>query len=258
MKAIILWAGYATRLFPLTENFPKPLLKINQKPMIDYIMEKIENIWIEDIFVITNDKFTKHFQDWKSNYQWKCKNIKILNDWTHSNDDKLWAIGDINFVLEKEWLNNDFLIIGWDNLFQFELNKAKELFEKNNKPTIIGYDIQDYNLAKNYWIIEIDNNSLIKSFEEKPSNPKSTICAICVYFYPKYIIPVIKEYLKDWNNPDAPWNFPARLIKNHNEVFAISHNEKWYDVGWFESLKKAKEDFWETNVSIEQLQKWNI
>lgn len=258
MKAIILWAWYATRLFPLTKNFPKPLLKINNKPMINYIMEKIENIWIDEVFLVTNDKFTKHFQDWKSNYRWKCQNINVINDWTTSNDDRLWAIWDINFVIEKTWIHDDLLIIGWDNLFEFELNKARKIFEKNNKPTIIWYDIKNYEAAKSYWIIEINENNLIKSFEEKPSKPKSTICAICVYFYPKYIIPVIKEYLKDWNNPDAPWNLPARLIKNNNEVFAVSHDKNWYDVWWFESLKKAKEDFGEENVNIEELKKWNI
>lgn len=253
MKAIILAAGYAVRLFPLTENFPKPLLDINKKPIIDYIMEKIEEIGITEVYVVTNSRFYEHFKEWQGNYKGKSE-VTIINDNTTSNDDRLGAIGDINFTLEKENIDDDILVIGGDNLFKFPLKKAYELFRKNQDSTIIGYDVKDLDLAKRYGVIEVSDDNKVLSFEEKPEKPKSTYCAICVYFYPKKTLKLLDKYIEEGNNKDAPGRFAAWLVEN-DAVYAVNHEEKWFDIGGFESLKEAKEEYGETNVDIEALKK---
>ena len=253
MKAIILAAGYATRLFPLTQNFPKPLIPINNKPMINYIIDKLLEIKINDIYVISNNKYFNHFQNRaNNNYKQNQINIQIINDKTYSNDDRLWAIWDIQYTIQQTNISDNIIVIWWDNLFQFSLQESYNLFLEKQKTTIIWYDVQNLELAKKYWIISIDNTNKVTKFVEKPQNPESTLAAICVYYYPKYILPQIEEYLSQWNNPDAPGNFPARLI-NKDDVYAQIHNKHRYDVGWFESLKSAKEDFGEQNINIEEL-----
>ncbi|MCB9358476.1 nucleotidyltransferase family protein [Candidatus Woesearchaeota archaeon] len=255
MKAIILAAGYATRLFPLTENFPKPLIRIGNKLMIEHVLERITELGIEDVYVVTNEKFTGQFQEWAHSCKTKGNaKITIVNDGTTSNDDRLGAIGDINFTIDKEAIDDDLLIVGGDNLFKFSLTHAKYLFDEVYKPTITGYDVKDRELAKKYGIIEVDNENKVVSFVEKPPEPKSTVAAMCVYFYPKEYIDVIKNYLKEGNNPDAPGNLPAYLVKT-DEVYAKVYDELWYDVGGFESLKEAKEAFGEEDVDIEKLKK---
>jgi glucose-1-phosphate thymidylyltransferase len=255
--AIILAGGYATRLFPLTKDFPKPLLPINEKPMINYIMDKIEELGIEEAIVVTNEKFDVDFKEWADNYQGNIKKISVINDHTTSNDDRLGAIGDIHYAIKQASIDDDVLIIGGDNLFKFSLIKAKELFDSKRKATIVAYDVKEIELAKKYGVIEIDESQKVLSFIEKPDEPKSTFCAICVYFYPKEILPMIDKYIEEGNNPDAPGNLPAWLIDN-DEVYAQSYDEDWYDVGGFESLKQAKEDFGEKDVDIGKLKEGHI
>jgi len=251
MKAIILAGGYGTRLLPLTKNTPKQLLQINNRPIIDYVMDKVINIGITDITVISNDKFYPQFQDRAQNHEYS-KHIKTLNDNTKSNEDRLWAIGDIQFVIDSENINDDILVIGSDNIFKFWLEKAYNLFQKTNKTTIIWFDVQDQELAKKYGIIAIDDNNKVTKFIEKPQNPPSTLVAICVYFYPKHIIPLISKYLQEWKQnlntekynkrKDSAWNLPARLL-NQDWVYAQTHKEKRFDVGWFESLESARKEY---------------
>jgi len=251
MKAIILAAWYATRLFPLTKNFPKPLIKIAGKTMLDYLIDKILDIWIDEIFVVTNNKYFKHFMEWNNNAIYDAK-IKILNDKTLSNEDRLWAIWDINFVLEHERINDDIFVVCGDNLFEFSLENARQKFEDNGKTTIVGYDVQDFDIAKKLWIIAIDEDNLVIDFIEKPENPPSTLASTCMYFYPRNVVKLFKEYLEEWNNKDAPWNFLARLIEE-DDVYAEIYSDQRYDVWSFESLKAAKESFGEENVDIEAL-----
>ena len=134
MKAIILAAGYATRLYPLTLNKPKPLLEVAAKPIIEHILFKIEKIKeINNIFIVTNNKFYAKFASWLAVYESK-KKIKIINDKTSSNEDRLGAVGDIKFVLEQEKLNDDVMIIAGDNLFEFSLSGPVKIFkEKKNQ-----------------------------------------------------------------------------------------------------------------------------
>lgn len=253
MKAIILAAGYATRLFPLTKNFPKPLIKINNKPMINYVLGKAEEIGVKEVFVVTNEKFGGQFEEWAKSYNGQAK-VSIINDHTLSNEDRLGAIGDIQYTIEQANIDDDILVIASDNLFKFSLYNALNLFRKTNKSTIIAYDVKEKEEASKMGVVSIDETKKVTSFVEKPESPATTLCAIAVYFYPKNILPLIKRYLDEGHNKDAPGNLPAWLIKE-DEVYCQVHEEKWYDIGGFEKLKQAKEDFGEENVDIEQLQK---
>jgi len=236
--------------------------------MLDYVVDKISEIGINEIIIVSNNKYHQHFID-RAKEQTHRPDItfQVLNDNTMSNDDRLWAIGDINFAIQWLELDDDLLVIGSDNIFKFDLKAAYQRFKDTNKTTIIGYDVKELELAKKYGIIDIDKNNKVLEFLEKPEDPPSTLAAICVYFYPKAVLPKIAEYLAEGENylkpeqfkkrKDAPGNFPSRLLE-FDDVYAQIHDEARYDVGGFESLKSAKEDFWEKDVDIERLKKWML
>ena len=197
MKAIVLCAGYATRLYPLTLDKPKSLLEISEKPLLNYIIEKIEKIPdIDEIFVVANDKFHKQFLDWLNDYENNfTKKINIINDGTTSNENRLGGVGDLDLTIRKEKINEDLLVVLGDNLFDFDLNSMISFFNKINGITVGIYDLKDWEQAKNFGVFEVKNNKLI-SFEEKPQNPKSTIISTGVYLFPKKDLKKI---------PSVPW-----------------------------------------------------
>ena len=148
MKLIILAAGYATRLWPLTKDKPKPLLEIKGKPIVEYILDKIQKIdLIDEIFVVTNDKFFEHFLEWNKNYVSTTK-ITVINDGTKSNEDRLGALGDIKFVVDKFNIEEDIMVILGDNLFEFSYEGIMSVYNEKKKSVIVLYDVKDINLAK--------------------------------------------------------------------------------------------------------------
>lgn len=238
MKAVILAAGYATRLYPLTLNQPKHLLQIAGKHILDYSMKQIEKVAsIDYIYLVTNDKFHQNFLNWKSNLIFS-KPIKIINDNTIENQSKLGAIGDLSFVIGHENINDDLLVIAGDNIFEFELTDLIANFEKKQKSTLAVYDVQDLNLAKLYGIVEINNNNLITNFVEKPSQPVSTLASTGIYLFPKNSLKLIKQYLSEGNSPDKPGDYIAWLYKKE-DVLAYSFSGRWFDIGDHTQLKKA-------------------
>jgi len=263
MKAIILAAGYATRMFPLTENFPKPLITVAWKAIMDYVIAKIVHLWINDISIVTNDKYCSHFEIWAKQYNDADFALSILNDHTLSNQDRLWAIGDIQFTIDQKNIDDDVLIVLWDNLFTFTLEEAYSLFKEKARSVIIWYDVKNIEFAKKLWNLTLDWNRLT-NFVEKPENPASTLSSSGIYFYPQNVVRLFKYYIDEWNQiqdqiarqkwKDAPGNFLAWLLKKE-DVFVKVHDSWWYDIGTFETLKQAKEDFGENDVNIEKLKK---
>lgn len=256
MKCIIPLGGYATRLFPLTKNFPKALLEINQKPILEHIIKKVITLGINEIFLVSNDKYYTHFAERTNRFieTHSSVHIHLYNDHTVSNEDRLGAIGDIHYAIKQGNINDDVLILCGDNMFDFWLEDSFELFQKVYQPTVIGYDVKTKNNAKRFGVVEIDPNAKeVISFQEKPQEPKSTTISIGVYYYPKNILPLFAKYLEDGKKvqnetlrkkwPDAPWNFPARLLSTGHTVYAQTHDEPRFDVGTKESLKDAREYF---------------
>ena len=241
MDAIILAAGYGTRLHLLTENMPKPLLEAAGKPIIEYIINKLEELDIVDkIYIITNDKFEQNFLEWLNNFDAK-KPIEIINDGTKSNENRLGALGDVYYAINTKKINNDIIVVAGDNLFKFSLNEAVNLFKKKKSNVIALHDVKDTELAKKYGVVGVENN-IVVNFEEKPFAPKSTLVSTGIYIFPKKTLSLIKKYIDQGNNPDKTGSFIEWLYKR-DTVYAYVTEKSWYDIGSIEQLKEADKHF---------------
>ena len=237
IEAIVLAAGYATRLYPLTENLPKPLLKVAGKPIIEHLIKKLESVdMIKKIYIVTNDKFESSFRTWLNSCDVQ-KPIGIINDGTKSNEDRLGALGDIYYTINKKNVDNDIMIIAGDNLFELSLNDVVNFFKKRKSNVIVLYDVRDFELAKHYGIVEISNN-LVVNFEEKPVSPKSTLASTGIYLFPKKTLSLIKKYIAQGNNPDKTGNFIEWLHKRE-KIYSYLTDKRWYDIGDIEQLERA-------------------
>ena len=239
IKAIILCAGYATRLYPLTLNKPKPLLLVGGKPMIEYIVENIDEIAeVDTIYVVTNHKFKSVFDVWLSSYD-ALKKIKIIDDCTLSNEDRLGAIGDINFVIDKEKVVDDLLVVAGDNLFDFDLDDLVDVMKKKNSSVLAVRDLKDPKLlAKKFGTILLDKGNKVVDFEEKPEHPKSSIAATAIYLFRKDDIVEISNCLRDRPNLDNSGDFIKYLIAK-KPVYAYIMDGDWVDIGGKEELRQA-------------------
>lgn len=242
MKAIILLAGYATRLYPLTINTPKALLDINGKLVIDFIFDEIETIEaIDEVYMITNHKFFDHFVNWKN-----CKNtnkkIIVLDDGTSTDEAKLGAIGDIQFVIESQRIDDDIIVLAGDNIFTYKLLDLYAYYQKTHYDTILVQSLNDTEELKRMGVVLIDSNNKVLNMEEKPVNPRSNMAAYATYIYNKDTIPLFNQYLRSGNNPDAPGNFPAWLC-SRKDVYAYVFDGECYDIGTPKAYKEVREIF---------------
>jgi len=223
----------------LTLNQPKPLLKVGNKPIIEHILEKIEAVnEVEEVFVVTNARFYDHFRVWLNDYAFP-KKIKIINDGTISNDDRLGAVGDINFVLKEEEIRSDLLVIAGDNLFGFELNKLINQYQNNNKSIVAFRDLKDIDKVKGKFGVGILEASKIVDFEEKPLVPKSSLAATACYLFTKEDLKHVEKSIEQ-GKADNPGDLVKHLVKE-SEIHGFVFDEHWYDIGSFESLKEAEE-----------------
>ena len=245
MNALILAAGYATRLYPLTLNKAKPLLEVGGKPIVEWLFDNLASVpGLQTVYVVTNNKFANDFQNWASRYQDRHREmrIKIINDESTSDDDKLGAIGDINLVITRENLaGDDLLVIAGDNLFEQPLidfvNAARSW-----PATVAIHDVGDLDAMKKYGTVTIDSKGVITSFEEKPQKPKSTLAAVALYYYSREVLPLFTTYLAAGNNPDQPglflqWLYPRKPVG----TFEIKG--RWLDIGSKETLENADKIF---------------
>jgi glucose-1-phosphate thymidylyltransferase len=245
MKVIILAAGYATRLYPLTLTQPKPLLPVAGQPMIDYVLDNLAPIGgIDRIYVVTNAKFAGHFQQWSADYRAKKAklNFTIVNDRSTDDTNKLGAIGDIHFVLTSQNVTDDIIVVAGDNLFSEKLSDFGRFCREKNAPVLAVYDVGNLEEIKKYNAINLDGDGRITFFEEKPKNPTSTLTGIALYFYPKATLSLIKQYIAEGNNPDQPgrlvqWLYPRM------PVYTWKVPGLWYDIGSKETLEKANKIF---------------
>ncbi|MDP1853429.1 MAG: nucleotidyltransferase family protein [Candidatus Omnitrophota bacterium] len=242
MKALILAAGYATRLYPLTENMPKPLLKIAGRPIINYIVDKLEKInGVDEVFIVTNAKFFSCFKKWAKEIDFKIK-VTIVNDGTKSEKSRIGAIGDINLVIKKEHINDDLLILGGDNLFTWGLGDFVD-YALDKKPALtVGlYDMKNKAAASRYGVAGINRGRRIINFEEKPSLPKSRLVAMCLYYFPKEKLSLTGEYLRGIKNlckNDATGNYISWLY-DKEPVYGFVFKGHWYDIGHVDAYKTA-------------------
>jgi len=245
MKVIILAAGYATRLYPLTLTQPKPLLPVAGKPMVEHVLDNLAPIsGIDRVYVVTNAKFAGAFQTWADQYRATKSTLEltVVNDGTTDDSNKLGAIGDIHFVIRTQNVTDDLLVVAGDNLFSEKLGAFGEFCRARNAPVLALYDVGNREEIKKYNAISLDGDGRIKFFEEKPQNPTSTLTGIALYFYPKHSLPLIHKYISDGNNRDQPgrlvqWMYP-RVPFYTWIVPGI-----WFDIGSKESLEEANQIF---------------
>ncbi len=238
MKAIVLCAGYATRLYPLTLNKPKPLLEVKGRPLLDYIIDNIEKIAdINEIFIATNNKFFNDFSKWKNSRTFK-KKIFVINDMTISNEDRLGGMGDLDFVVSNKEIDDDILVVLGDNYFEFDLNDAVEFFKKRSGCVLAIKDVGNLENAKRFGVVKAENGKII-SFVEKPQNPDSSFVSAGIYIFPRKDIVLIKEYMKTELPKDGPGFLIHYLLKSH-DVFAFPLKGFWHDIGDVKTHEKLK------------------
>ncbi|MBN2067995.1 MAG: nucleotidyltransferase family protein [Candidatus Diapherotrites archaeon] len=242
MQVIIPAAGFATRLYPLTENQPKALLEVKGKPILEHIIAKLGQLpGIESIYIVTNEKFFKNFDEWLSGFKSKAP-LKILNDGTTSNDDRLGQIGDIQFVIDSVGIDGDLLIIAGDNLFNFSLNPVFNFFTEKRAIVNALYDIADIEAAKELGVASINEEHLVTSFEEKPEHPKSTTVSLGIYLFPKQSVKEIKAFLGQGGKPDKI-GYLMKWLTGKKELYGFAYKEKWFDIGWPAALERARKEF---------------
>jgi glucose-1-phosphate thymidylyltransferase len=245
MNALILAAGYATRLYPLTLNKAKPLLQVGGKPIIEWLFDNLASVsGLKTIYVVTNNKFASDFSAFAKATADRHPGIqiKIVNDGSSSDDDKLGAIGDINLVLTRENLaGDDLLVIAGDNLFQQPLTEFVEAAKKS-LATVAVYDVGDLEAMKKYGAVTIDRDGVITSFEEKPEKPKSTLAAVALYYYAREVLPLFTTYVAAGNNPDQPGRF-LQWLYTRKPINSFQIKGQWLDIGSKETLTEADKIF---------------
>ncbi|MBI5388084.1 MAG: nucleotidyltransferase family protein [Verrucomicrobia bacterium] len=245
---MLLAAGYATRLYPLTLTRAKPLLPVAGKPMIEYVLDNLAPIeGVQHIYVATNAKFAAQFQEWADAYRAATTTAKpldftIVNDGSTDDSNKLGAIGDIHFVLTRHGVDDDLIVVAGDNLFDRSLENFGQCVRRRNAPVLAVYDVGSLEEVKKYNAITLDADGRITFFEEKPKNPTSTLTGIALYYYPRACLGLIRRYVEEGNNPDQPgrlvqWMYPRIPF------YTWQVPGRWFDIGSKETLEEANRNF---------------
>jgi glucose-1-phosphate thymidylyltransferase len=231
---LVLAAGYATRLYPLTLDRPKPLLEVGGRPLLDWLLDRLQAMGVDETIVVTNARFTSHFNRWAAGK----KRVTIVNDGTTSNDDRLGAIGDLGFVLDALRVDDDLVVVAGDNLFVGDISGFSAYGREVDAPVLAVHDVGDLGLMREYNQVEVDDTGRVLFMEEKPEQARTTLAGVALYYYPRKTLPLIKQYLADGNNPDQPGRLPEWL-HSRTDVYAWRLPGEWYDIGSREQLEEA-------------------
>jgi len=239
MKGVILAAGYATRMYPLTEHTPKSLLPVAGVPVIDYIMAKIVQVEeIDRVYLISNAKFFEQFRDWLDRRDWP-KPIEIINDGSTRNENRRGAIGDLGLAIEEAGIDDDVLVLAGDNLFEFSLCDFVSFFdEKGRSAAVTIREEHDPERLRRVGVAEVDEDWCVLSFTEKPEQPRSNYGSPAFYIYGREVLPMVRQYVDEGNNPDAPGNLIAWL-HSRRPVYGFLFREMRYDIGNMETYREV-------------------
>ncbi len=232
MKAIVLAAGYATRLYPLTQTIAKPLLPVGGRPMLDRIVDRILEVpEVDAVHVVTNHKFADSFVNWAEAHEQRVP-LHVHDDETTTEDDRLGAIGDVNFVVATAGLEeDDLLVIAGDNLFDFSLADYVAFWRGKGEASAVGlYDVGSVETATRFGVVEVDEDGRVLSMVEKPERPSSTLAATATYLYHRAHVPLLNTYLAEGNSPDAPGSFLVWLHRRA-PVYGYRIEGEWFDIG---------------------------
>lgn len=240
MKCLILAAGYATRLYPLTENFPKPLLKVGKKTILDWLVDDIDTCGLVDEYVvISNHKYAHHFVEWAEQ---KTQKITVVDDGTSSNETRLGAVKDIWFAIEKLNIKDEVLVIAGDNVLDFSLCDFIKYAKEKNTSSIMRYYEGNREKLKKCGVVKIDENDIILNMTEKSPNPESNWCCPPFYYYLWEDVELIPKAIEDNVSTDAPGSLVAWLCKK-SKVHAMEMIGKRYDIGNLESYAQVGKDY---------------
>ncbi len=240
MDCILLCAGYATRMYPLTENFPKPLLEIGGKPLIDYLIEDLAvNRLIDRFIIVSNHKFIEHFEKWKLT---RKENILLLDDGSTANENRLGAVKDIQFAIENANISDDILVLAGDNLLDFSLKSFVDFAKAKKSNAVMRYYENDNAKLKRTGVAVIDDNDLIVSMEEKPEIPKSNWAIPPFYIFAKEYLSEFKTGIESGCKVDAPGGFIEWFAKR-NPIYAFPMPGSRIDIGNLEGYEKVKKSY---------------
>ena len=240
MKCLILAAGYATRLYPLTENFPKPLLKVGEKTILDWLVDDIDSIGlVDDYIVISNHKYAVHFNEWADR---KVQKITVLDDGTESNETRLGAVKDIQFAIDTLRLDDDMLVIAGDNVLDFSLTKFIEYAVQKKTSCVMRYYESNVARLRKSGVAQVDESDRIICMEEKPAEPKANWCTPPFYFYTKEDARLVKAGIEAGCGTDAPGSYIAWL-STRVPVYSMQMPGSRYDIGNLESFQKVQETY---------------
>ena len=245
MKAVILAAGYATRLYPLTKNTPKTLLPIAGKPILEYTIEQIAACQgIDRIYLVTNDRFYGNFRRWLDTYipaSSAAPEIMLIDDGTRHNGERLGSIGDLQLAIESQQLDDDLLVICSDKMFEFKMSDFVDFYRKNGNAANACFDTGDPEAVRGkHGCVLLDEGGRILEFQEKPQKPKSTVQSIAFYLYPRDALHLVGRYLEEDGNKDAP-GFLLQWVCQRIPVYAWMFSEPCYDVGTPASYRRVDE-----------------
>lgn len=243
MDVIILAAGYGTRLYPLIVDTPKALLKVADRPIIDHLLARLNGVTdIRDVLVVTNNKFYPHFSEWAKTKKLPFA-IRVLNDGTKTPDDRRGSIGDIQFAIDECALREDLLVLGGDNLFDYSLVPGIE-FARTQRPhaTVGVFDIGGTHDARQFGVVALGPDKKVTSFEEKPERPKSSLVAMCFYYFPKETVGLVRDYLKETGKKDKAGEYIRWLVEKKG-VYGFQFKGRWYDIGSIEAYEEAQRAF---------------
>lgn len=240
MKCLILAAGYATRLYPLTENFPKPLLKVGEKAVIDWLVDDIDTSGaIDEYIVISNHKFVSFFDEWAKN---KKPRITVIDDGSTTNENRLGAVCDMLLAIEKMNICDDILVIAADNVLDFSLVKFIEYTYEKKASCVMRYFEPDFKKLQKCGVVSVDDTDLVLSMTEKSLNPATHWCCPPFYFYTASDSKLIKSGVESGCGTDAPGSYVAWLA-NRSSVYSMEMPGKRYDIGNIESYEKIKSEY---------------
>ncbi len=242
MKCLVLAAGYATRLYPLTENFPKPLLDVKGKSILDWLLDDVDSqVKVDEYIIVTNHRFVEHFNKWKENSK-LSGSITVLDDGSTENDNRLGAVKDIAFAIEKLGIQDDLMVLAGDNVLDFSLGSfAKYFAEKKHTCVMRYYEASEAKLRRT-GVATVDEDGLILEMQEKPENPKSHWAIPPFYIYRKEELSLIQRGIQGECDTDAPGDFIAWLC-GQCQVYAYEMPGKRYDIGNLESYHQVQGEY---------------
>lgn len=243
MEALILGAGYATRLYPLTKNRPKPLLPVGEIPIVERICRQLENLSdLNAIHLVTNHTFAGAYDAWLRDYERRRSSpptLTIHDDGSTTPESRLGAIGDLQFVIERAAIEDDLLVIAGDNLIDDGLEGFVSFARA--KGAVVGLkDFQDPGKVRLYGVVEVNDERQVIGFEEKPAVPRSTLVGVGLYYFPRRTLPLVSRYLAQGHSKDAP-GYYLQWFHREAPLYGYVLDGDWYDIGDLDSYHRADE-----------------